>query len=99
MQNHILDSVHDCDVASLIDGSQVASTEPAIRKCLKACLGQLPIALKDSWPSALDFANLMGSWLQWLALWAHQAHIQQAEGTSRGADQVKLLLQAANTSS
>lgn len=92
MQDHVLDSVHHSDVASLVDGSQVASAEPAIREGLLACMGQLPVALKDSGPSALDLTHLGGARLQGAALWTHQAHIQQAEGPPRCAHQVQLLL-------
>jgi hypothetical protein len=93
VQNHVFDTVNNSDVASTVDSCQVASTKPAILcESLLACLGQLPVALEDSGPSALDFPYLMGARLQSNAFWAHQAHIQKAEGTSRCADKVKLLL-------
>ena len=93
VQNHVFDTVNNSDVASSIDCGQVASAKPAILcESLLACLGQLPVALEDSRPSALDFPYLIGARLQWNAFWAHQAHIQKAEGTSRCADKVKLLL-------
>ena len=93
VQNHVFDTVNNSNVASTADGCQVASAKPAIFcESLLACLGQLPVALEDSGPSALDFPYLMGARLQWNAFWAHQAHIQKAKGASRCADQVKLLL-------
>ena len=75
MQNHVLDPIHDSEVASLVDGGQVSSAEPAIRKGFQAGLWQLPVPFKDSGPSALDLPNLKGARLQWLAFWAHQAYI------------------------
>lgn len=92
VQNHVLDSVHNSDVARLVDGSQVAGAEPAIRGSLLACLGQLPVALEDSGPSALDLPHLRGPRMQGLPLWAHQAHIQKAEGSARCAHQIQLFL-------
>ncbi len=93
VQDHVFDKVNNSDVASSIDSCQVASAKPAILcESLLACLGQLPVALEDSGPSASDFPYLMGARLQWSALWAHQAHIQKAKGASRCADKVKLLL-------
>lgn len=93
VQNHVFDTVNNSDVASRIDGGQVASAKPAILcESLLACLGQLPVALEDCGPSALDLPYLMGARLQWNALWAHQAHIQKAKGASRCADKVELFL-------
>ena len=92
MQDHVLDSVHDSDVASLVDGGQVASAEPAIREGLQACLWQLPVAFKDSGPSALDLTHLGRARVQSFALWAHQAHVQKAERAPRCTHQIKLLL-------
>jgi len=93
VQNHVFDAVNNRDVASTVDSCQVASTKPAILcESLLACLGQLPVALEDSGPSALDFPYFMGARLQWNAFWAHQTHIQKAEWASRCADKVKLLL-------
>ena len=92
VQNHVLNSVNHSDVASLVDGGQVAGAEPAIREGLQACLGQLPVAAEQSGPSALDLTHLSGARLQGIALWAHQAHIQEAEGAPRCAHKVQLLL-------
>ena len=92
VQDHVFDSVHNSDVASLVDGGQIARAEPAIREGLLAGLWQLSVAIKDSGPSTLDLTHLMGPRLQGLLLWAHQAHVQKAERPSRCAHQIQLLL-------
>ena len=99
VQDHVFEPVNNSDVASLVDGGQVASAEPAIDEGLQACLGQLPVAFEDSGPSALHLAHFIGARLQGPALWAHQAHIQKAEGAARCAHQLQLLLGTATTSS
>lgn len=97
VQDHVFEPVDNSDVVGLVDGGQVASAEPAISEGLHACLWQLPVALKDGGPSAMHLTHLTGARLHRLTPWAHQAHIQKAEGAARCAHQVQLLLGTAST--
>ena len=65
MQDHVLDAIHNSDVASSIDSCQISGAKPAITgKGIMAGLGQLPVALKHSGALALDLTHLTGARVQ-----------------------------------